>query len=271
MATTVVEMATRLLPMADRELVKSCCETLKADGITMLTGVKTQKLWKEKDRSCAHVRAGRGPSTGKSRRIASSCVSGRKPDVEGLVLEKAGVDYTARGIITDNRLRTSAPNIYACGDIVGPYQLASTAEYQGMVAATNAVLPMKRKVDYRNNVYVIFTDPPLAYMGLTEEEAHRKYGHKVKSLSVRLCEHAPCPGRWRRGRGGQVPVRRQGPARGCPHPRRRGPGGHPRGPGDQGSESALHELHAVTHAYPTYAQALVGRASQLAYLDKMSG
>ena len=105
---------------------------------------------------------------------------GRKPDLEGLSLEKAGVSYNPRGINVDSKLRTSASHIYACGDIAGPYQLASTAEAQAIIAATNAVLPIKRSVDYDNNVYVVFTEPPLAYLGLTEEQAYETFGDKLK-------------------------------------------------------------------------------------------
>ena len=177
--TTVVEMALRLMPMADRELVNRLLRVLQADGISILTGAKAASLRKEKDKVVLTFEQGEGRyGEVQADRVLVSI--GRKPDLEGLSLEKAGVKYTPRGIITDSKLRTSAPNIYACGDIVGPYQLASTAEYQGMLAATNAVLPIKRKVDYRNNVYVIFTEPPIAYMGLTEEEAYKKYGRKLK-------------------------------------------------------------------------------------------
>ncbi len=109
---------------------------------------------------------------------------GRKADLEALALDKAGVNCTPRGIIADKTLRTSAPNIYACGDIVGPDQLASMAEYQGIVAATNAILPMKQKVDYRNSVYVIFTDPPLAFIGFTEAQAHAEAWTQVEGVPV---------------------------------------------------------------------------------------
>jgi pyruvate/2-oxoglutarate dehydrogenase complex dihydrolipoamide dehydrogenase (E3) component/anti-anti-sigma regulatory factor len=269
-ATTVVEMATRLLPMADRELVNRLLRTLKSDGITMLTGVKTHKVWEEKGSSVFMFEQGEGRYGEVQADRVLVCI-GRKPDVEGLALEKAGVDYTARGIVADRGLRTSAPNIYACGDIVGPYQLASTAEYQGMVAATNAILPVKRKVDYRNNVYVIFTDPPLAYMGLTEEEAHRKYGHKLRVYRFDY-------GNMRRA---MVDGEEAGVAKFLCDGRGRLVGAHILGEGApeviheaqviRAFNRPLHTLHAATHAYPTYAQALVGRASQLAYLDKMSG
>mgnify|MGYP001083729784 CR=1 FL=1 len=71
--------------------------------------------------------------------------AGLEPDLQRLELEKASVKYTSQGILIDGTLRTSAPNIYASGDIVGPYQLASAAHYQGILAATKALLRIRRK------------------------------------------------------------------------------------------------------------------------------
>jgi len=266
--TTVVEMATRLLPMADRELVNMLLRALQADGIRMLPGAKAASLWKERDKVVLMFELGDGRyGEVQADRVLVSI--GRKPDLEGLSLEKAGVKYTPRGIITDTRLRTSAPNIYACGDIVGPYQLASTAEYQGMLAATNAVLPIKRKVDYRNNVYVIFTEPPMAYLGLTEEEAHKKHG---ASLKVYRFDYANM-------RRALVDGTEVGMGKFLCDGSGRLVGAHILGEASpdviheaqviKALNEPLHKLHSVTHAYPTYAQALVGRASQLAYLDRM--
>jgi pyruvate/2-oxoglutarate dehydrogenase complex dihydrolipoamide dehydrogenase (E3) component/anti-anti-sigma regulatory factor len=266
--TTVVEMATRLLPMADRELVNMLLRALQADGIRILPGAKAASLWKEHDKVVLTFEQGEGRyGEVQADRVLVSI--GRKPDLEGLLLEKAGVNYNPRGIITDTTLRTSAPSIYACGDIVGPYQLASTAEYQGMLAATNAVLPLKRKVDYRNNVYVIFTEPPLAYLGLTEEEAHKKHG---ASLKVYRFDYANM-------RRALVDGTEVGMGKFLCDGRGRIVGAHILGEAapDVIHEAQvikalcrpLHKLHSMTHAYPTYAQALVGRASQLAYLDRM--
>ncbi len=194
---------------------------------------------------------------------------GRRPDLEGLALDKAGVNCTPRGIIADKTLRTSAPNIYACGDIVGPDQLASMAEYQGIVAATNAILPVKQKVDYRNSVYVIFTEPTLAFLGLTEAQAHAKHGHKLK---VYRFDYASM-------RRALIDGTTTGLAKFLCDGRGRLIGAHILG---EAAAEVIHEaqviralkkplqkLNLVTHAYPTYAQALVGRASQLAFLDKM--
>lgn len=266
--TTVVEMATRLLPAVDREVANYVVRILRDDGIALLTGTRAVSLSNLEDKVSLEVAQG----DGQHGQIVADRVLvaiGRKPDLDGLSLKNAGVHYGTKGIVTDSTLRTSAPNIYACGDVVGPYQLASTAEYQGIVAATNAVLPIQRRVDYRNNVNVIFTEPPLAWIGLTEEQAHKQYGYKLKvyrfdyatmrrafidgtevGMGKFLCD----------GRGRIVGAHIVGEAAGeVIHEAQV----------IKALNTPLHKLNAVTHAYPTYAQALVGRASQLAFLDRM--
>jgi anti-anti-sigma factor len=266
--TTVVEMAARLLPSADRELVNYLLRSLRMEGIRLLTGAKAVNVCNRQDGVVLKVQG----EDGLDEEIEADRVLvavGRTPELGGLCLEKAGVRYNARGIITDRRLRTSAPNIYACGDIAGPYQLATTAETQAIVAATNAMLPVKRRVDYRNNVYVVFTEPPLAWIGLTEEEAYGRYGRKLKTYRF------PYGGM----RRALVDGNEAGMAKILCNSRGRIVGAHILG---EGAGEVIHELQVIrafnkplyklqelTHAYPTYAQAIVGRASQLAFLDRM--
>jgi len=266
--TTVVEMATRLLPMVDRELVNHLLDTMQEEGIRLLIGAKAESLSQDQNGVILTYQR----SDGQKGQVSSERVLvsiGRRPDLEGLSLEKAGVKSSPRGIITNNKLQTSTPNIYACGDIVGPYQLASTAERQGMIAGTNAVLPIKQCVDYRNNVYVIFTEPQIGYLGLTEEEALRKYSHNLK---VYRFDYANM-------RRAMVDGTETGIAKFLIDGRGQLVGAHILG---EGAAEVIHEaqvikafkkplrkLYSVTHAYPTYSQALVGRASQLAYLDRM--
>jgi anti-anti-sigma factor len=266
--TTVVEMATRLLSMADREPVDRLLMTLQTDGIRLLTGAKALSVNETKDAVILKIQ--RGDESHEEIHADRILVAvGRRPDLGELSLERAGVAYNARGIITDSKLRTSVPHIFACGDIAGPYQLASTAEAQGILAATNAVLPVKKSVDYSNNVYVIFTDPPLAYMGLTEDQARDKYG---SSLKVYTFEYATM-------RRAMIDGYEVGIAKLLCNGRGRIVGAHILGEAAPeviheiqvitALKVPLHRLNAITHAYPTYAQALVGRASQLAYLDRM--
>lgn len=266
--TTVVEMATRLVPAADRELVKYLLRSLHTEGIHLLTGAKAVSLHSRKDKAVLTFQRSDGPVEETEADQVLVAV-GRKPDLEGLELEKAGVKFNARGIITDDKLRTSAPHIYACGDIAGPFQLASTAEAQAIVAATNAFLPVKRTVDYRNNVYVVFTEPPLAWTGLTEEQAHERHGRKIRAYRFQ----------YNAMRRALIDGNEVGMAKILCDGRGRIVGAHILGEGAgevihelqaiKAFQTPLHKLQILTHAYPTYAQAIVGRASQLAYLDRM--
>ena len=166
---TVVEMATKLLASDDRELINSLLEQLQNDGIRIMTGTKASAFFKEGEGIALAIEL----PNGKSSRLEAEGVLltiGRKADLDGLKLDKAGVKYTPRGITINQKMQTSVPHIYACGDIAGPIQLASTAEYQGILAATNALLPLKREADYTNVAFVIFTEPALARLGLTEEK-----------------------------------------------------------------------------------------------------
>lgn len=172
--TIVVEASPRLLPAADAELVRTLSGVLKEDGIRLLAGAPALSVRNKADKMVVSCRGAEGQTLDIEAQALLVAV-GRKPDLEALSLEQAGVAFTARGIVTDRKLRTSAPHIYACGDIAGPFQLATTAEKQAIVAATNAFIPLKRTVDYRNNIFVVFTEPALAWVGLTEAEARKRY------------------------------------------------------------------------------------------------
>ncbi|MGC8658066.1 MAG: FAD-dependent oxidoreductase [Desulfomonilaceae bacterium] len=267
--TTMVEMGTRLLPMAERELVNILTKTLEIEGIRILSGAKAVSL-----SSCQNgVKLVFEQGTENFGEIEADRVLvaiGRKPDIADLMLEKAGVDYSPKGILSNNKLQTSNPNIYACGDVVGPYQLASMAEYQGIIAATNAFSPFKQKVNYRDNVYVIFTEPPIAFIGLTEEQALKKHGVGLKVYRFNYSNM----------RRAMIDGHPTGLAKVMCDRKGRIVGAHIIG---ESAAEVIHEiqvikslnvplykLHSVTHAYPTYAQAVVGRAAQLNYLDRMS-
>jgi anti-anti-sigma factor len=266
---TIVEMATRLLPMVEGELADLLIKYLEGDGIRVLSGTKALRFSKSKDRKILEVESetqGKGTVEADAVLVAI----GRKANVDGLSLEKAGVKYGPKGIIADSKLRTSTPNIYACGDTVGPYQLASTAEYQGILAATNAILPIKKSVDYTNAVFVIFTEPTIGYLGLTEDQARQQYGDRIRVYRFE----------YEQMRRALVDSSAKGIAKLICDKKGKLLGAHILGEAAgevihelqvvKAFKKPLHSLYSVTHAYPTYAQALVGRAGQLAYLDKMS-
>lgn len=105
--------------------------------------------------------------------------SGRQPAVAGLDLEKAGVAYSDRGIPVDDRLRTNVNHIYAAGDVTGGYQFTHFAGWQAFQATRNALLPGSSSGLTDLVPWVTFTDPEVAHIGLTEEQARMKFGERV--------------------------------------------------------------------------------------------
>jgi dihydrolipoamide dehydrogenase len=97
---------------------------------------------------------------------------GRKPALEGLGLEKLGVQIEKSRILTDSYLRTNIPNVYAAGDCTAGTMLAHFAAYQGIIAAENiASAGSPRKADNKNIPNCIFTDPEISSVGLSEDAA----------------------------------------------------------------------------------------------------
>jgi pyruvate/2-oxoglutarate dehydrogenase complex dihydrolipoamide dehydrogenase (E3) component len=266
--TTAIEMASRLLPMADLELVNELERALSADGIRILKGTRAVAVREEN----GHVVVTCADGADRSEEVRADRILvavGRTPDLEGLNLESAGVKYSPKGIMTDEKLVTSTPHILACGDVAGPFQLACTAEHQGIVAAVNAFSPLRQKVDYRNMVNIIFTLPPLASIGMSEQEAHDMHGDNAK---VYRFEYTGM-------RRAMIDGAETGLAKFICDRRGRLIGAHILGEAApeviheaqviKALKKPLHKLNEVTHGYPTYAQALVGRAAQLAFLDRM--
>lgn len=101
---------------------------------------------------------------------------GRIPNVEGLDLEKAGIVYSRSGIKVDNKQRTTVPHIYACGDCAEGLQFTHNASYQAGIIIQNILFPLKAKTDYRAFPWVTYTDPEVARVGLTEQEARERWG-----------------------------------------------------------------------------------------------
>ena len=175
----VLEMCESILYREDRELVNILSEKLKEEGLDLHTETKALKLSWEMGQVAATIENKK--RLRKEIKADSLLIAvGRKANVGGLNLENAGVEYSPKGLIVDKSLHTTAPNIYACGDVVGPYQFSHMAEYGARIAVQNAFLPFKKKVNYRDVIWCTFTDPELAHAGLTEEEARKLHGDNVK-------------------------------------------------------------------------------------------
>ncbi|MBI4405220.1 MAG: dihydrolipoyl dehydrogenase [Deltaproteobacteria bacterium] len=172
---TIVQTAPHILMREDDDVSSFMEEKFKLEGITLLTSHKAKAFGKNGHEYWLNCESG-----GKENRVEFDEVLfavGRQANVKGYGLEELGVSISQRGqIVVDEYLRTNFPNIYACGDVTGPYQFTHTAAHQAWYASVNALFsPLKKfKVDYRVIPWSTFTDPEVARVGLNEKEAIEK-------------------------------------------------------------------------------------------------
>ena len=170
---TVVEMMSGLLPGADRDLVSVLFKRVKTlfDSILLNTTVKSMKELK----NGIKVKFENSDSPESEQEFEKVLVSvGRKPNSEFIGLENTKVELTDKGFIkVNNKLQTTEPHIYAIGDIVGEPMLAHKASHEGRVAV-EAIAGHKVAFEPRAIPAVVFTDPEIAWCGLTETEAKDK-------------------------------------------------------------------------------------------------
>ncbi len=180
-AVTQIEMGPRLMPREDAEVSDMVRAALAHDGVEVLTSHKAVRCEREEKGD------GQGGAVrkwiivehnGVERRIefdALVCAVGRVARLQGYGLEALGIPVD-RTVVTNEYLETLYPNIYAAGDVAGPYQFTHTAAHQAWYAAVNALFgQFKRfKADYSVIPWATFVDPEVARVGLNEQEARDK-------------------------------------------------------------------------------------------------
>jgi mercuric reductase len=184
---TILEPSERILPGYEPEVGATLGEILQEEGITILMRAKASAV--RRDREGIAVEVAGDAST----RVRSShllVATGRVPNTEGLGLEVAGVRTDQLGaIIVDDELQTTAPHVWAAGDVVGSNtesQMATPVGAQdGGIAALNALAGERRKVDHRVIPRAIFTDPEVAVVGLTDKQALER-GYRRACRTVKM-------------------------------------------------------------------------------------
>ena len=172
---TQVEMLPRIMIREDPEISALVAKKFREEGIDVLVGHKAKQFVSEgaeKVLVCEHE--------GKDIRIGFDEVLvavGRAPRVKGYGIEELGIPLTkTKTVQTNEYLQTNYPNIYACGDVAGPYQFTHTASHQAWYASVNSLFGGLRKfrADYSVIPWATFTDPEVARVGLNETEAKEK-------------------------------------------------------------------------------------------------
>jgi pyruvate/2-oxoglutarate dehydrogenase complex dihydrolipoamide dehydrogenase (E3) component/uncharacterized membrane protein YdjX (TVP38/TMEM64 family) len=183
---TQVEMLPRILPREDPEVSEMLRAKFVEEGIAVLIGHKAKQFLLEEGRKtlvCEHE--------GREVRIefdALLCAVGRVANTTGYGLEELGIPVSkARTVETNEFLQTRYPNIYACGDVAGPFQFTHTAAHQAWYASVNALFGVLKKfrADYSVIPWATFTDPEVARVGLSETEAkERNIPYEVSTYGI---------------------------------------------------------------------------------------
>jgi len=191
---TQVEMLPRILSREDPEVSELVAARLRAEGICVLTGHKALRVEVEDGDKALVVEA-----DGVLQRIPFDAILvavGRAANLAGYGLQELGV-RTGRTVEVNGYLQTNFPNIYAAGDVAGPYQFTHTAAHQAWYAAVNALFdPVKKfRADYRVVPWATFVDPEVARVGLNELEAREKnIPHEVTKYDLAELDRAIADG-----------------------------------------------------------------------------
>ncbi len=185
---SLLEMAS-ILPKDDPELVDILRTKLREDGMEILEGARVISVAGSGVGGSGAGGSGVGGShqavavtlehDGETQRLSGSTLliaAGRRPAVDDLDLQAAGIEFDRSGVKVDARLRTTNRRVYAAGDVVGGYPFTHMAGHHASVVIKNALFRLPAKVETRAVPWVTYTDPELAQVGLSEEAARRAHG-----------------------------------------------------------------------------------------------
>ncbi len=169
---TLVDMADRLMPREDEDVSAYMLDTFKKEGVNVLLNQQIVGFKKTDTGYIAQLKSDSEETEVSFDKVMVAV--GRKANTDSLGLETLGIELARPGtVIVDEYLRTKFPNIYACGDVAGPYQFTHTAAHQAWYASVNSLFGKIKKfrVDYRVIPWATFSDPEVARVGLSESEA----------------------------------------------------------------------------------------------------
>jgi len=189
---TLIQSGPRILPRDDADLAARLQAVLVRQGIRLKTDAQVEAIGRSNGDAILKIKCAPGIEQAVVDEILVAV--GRSANTE-LNLEVAGVAFNEAGVIVNAKLQTTAKHIYACGDVVGPHRFTHMAGYQAGVVVANAIFRFPKKVNDRALPWCTFTDPELAHVGLTEQQA-QNHGIKCSTVTVDLAsvDRAVCDG-----------------------------------------------------------------------------
>lgn len=187
-SVTILEAAPHIVPAEDREVGDDLAGYLRREGLTVHVGVGITRVDRADGRSAVSF-----SDDGETRTVAAQQVlvaTGRRPNTSGFGLEESGVRLGEKGEIEVNEfLQTANADIYAAGDVIGDPMFVYVAAYAGALAAENALRGNQRRYDLTALPRVTFSDPAVASVGLTDDEARERGIAPI--VSTLALEHVP--------------------------------------------------------------------------------
>ncbi len=245
---TVIEMADRFLAADEPELVDRLVEVLRSEGVDLRSSARVESVSRSGGYKTVTASTAAGPEGFEADDVLVA--AGRAPLAAGLGLEGLGVEVGSDGIRVDDRMRTSVPSVYAAGDVVGGAHFTHAAAYEAATAVRDMFFPGRGRAKALVP-WVTYTDPELAHVGMTSEQAEAEYGSKARVWTKDLAssDRARADGET----DGSLMLVTAG---------RRIVGGHFLGPaaGELANETLLaietgvsvHKFAMMVRAYPTY-------------------
>lgn len=175
---TVLEYCPGILPRFDVDAAKRLKQSLVRSGINIVTSAQVTGIVKEGDGLSVQYNLKDEQKSVKAQKVLMAV--GRRANVDSLNLADIGIDFDRRGIKGDQQMRTNVPDIYAVGDVTGGIMLAHVATYQGL-RALNDICGIQDSINFSAVPAVVFTNPELATVGLTEEDCEAR-GIAFKAL-----------------------------------------------------------------------------------------
>jgi pyruvate/2-oxoglutarate dehydrogenase complex dihydrolipoamide dehydrogenase (E3) component len=169
---TILEMF-GVLGRDDPELAEIVRRRLREDGVEIHEHVRIDGIEGGEGDIKIKLDGEPGPSVIEGTHLLVA--AGRKPNLDGLDLDKAGIETTPKGVTIDRRLRTTNKRVFAIGDIAGPFQFTHMAGYHAGIVIRNALFRLPAKVNHGAVPWVTYTDPELAWVGLSEADARAEY------------------------------------------------------------------------------------------------
>ena len=172
---TIAQRSGHILTKEDAEVSEQMLQYLRTDGLTIRLNTNIAKIMQNGEGKRVTFNNSEG---GNEEQVFDKILiaAGRAPNIEGLALDKIGVEVGRRGIEVNSKLQTSVKNIYAAGDVIGHYLFTHVAAFQAQLLLRNIFFPFSKSINYGVVPWTTFCDPEVARCGLTEAEAREQYG-----------------------------------------------------------------------------------------------